>query len=126
MFLFLKMIFILKLHAHTEWHIVDSVDNVLYCQFDCCWFCVFVLGFLCFGGVFLVFIFGFGFVVVGVLFLCLGFFFSTCYCCFIKWSKGIFNLLPLSSIREKNQIYLQQKHHLFINIVISLVSLICG
>lgn len=30
--------------------------------------------FLCFGGVFLVFIFGFGFVVVGVLFLCLGFF----------------------------------------------------
>lgn len=74
MFLFLKMIFILKLHAHTEWHIVDSVDNVLYCQFDCCWFCVFVLGFLCFGGVFLVFIFGFGFVVVGVLFLCLGFF----------------------------------------------------
>lgn len=44
MFLFLKLFFILKLHAHTEWHIINSVDNVLYCQFVCfvCWFEVFV------------------------------------------------------------------------------------
>lgn len=41
MFLFLNVFFILKLHAHTEWHIVNSIDNVLYCQFVCCWFCSF-------------------------------------------------------------------------------------
>lgn len=49
MFLFLNVFFILKLHAHTEWHIVNSIDNVLYCQFVCCWFCSFwVFLWICF------------------------------------------------------------------------------
>lgn len=83
------MYFILKLSAHMEWHIVNCVDNVLYCHFDCCCFCLFVLGFL--GGSF-----------------CAGFwvsFSSTCYCCFMKWGKGISSLLPLSWTRKKIQLY---------------------